>query len=215
MLGVDLPTLLIYTFVLVIALPAHELAHAWAADALGDPTPRSQGRLSLNPLVHLDLMGSLLLLFAGFGWAKPVQVNPGVLRRRSPAALMLVSAAGPLTNAALALVAAIPFWFGFAGEGIPPSGSIPSPEEFLITFVLINLVLALFNLLPIAPLDGEEVLSFFLPPRARAALAAVSPYGPFVLLGLILLGRFGELDPLGWLIFNPAKWLTLHLLGWA
>ena len=215
MLGVDLPTLLIYTFVLVIALPAHELAHAWAADALGDPTPRSQGRLSLNPLVHLDLMGSLLLLFAGFGWAKPVQVNPGVLRRRSPAALMLVSAAGPLTNAALALVAAIPFSFGFAGAGIPPSGSIPSPEEFLITFVLINLVLALFNLLPIAPLDGEEVLSFFLPPRARAALATVSPYGPFVLLGLILLGRFGELDPLGWLIFNPAKWLTLHLLGWA
>jgi Zn-dependent protease len=215
MLGVDLPTLLIYTFVLVIALPAHELAHAWAADALGDPTPRSQGRLSLNPLVHLDLMGSLLLLFAGFGWAKPVQINPGILRRRSPAALMLVSAAGPLTNAALALVAAIPFWFGFASEGIPPSESIPSPEEFLITFVLINLVLALFNLLPIAPLDGEEVLSFFLPPRARAALAAVSPYGPFVLLGLILLGRFGEFDPLGWLIFNPAKWLTLHLLGWA
>lgn len=215
MLGLDTATLITYALILLIALPAHELAHAWVADAFGDPTPRAQGRLSLNPLAHLDPIGSLLLIVAGFGWAKPVQVDAAVLRHRSRAALMLVSVAGPSTNALLALLAAVPFRLRLVSLDFAVNSSFPSFGQFLATFVLIDFVLMLFNLIPVSPLDGEEVLAFFLPPAGQRALASFRPYGPYVLLLLILLGRFGRFDPLGWLIFSPALWLTRHVIGLA
>jgi Zn-dependent protease len=98
-----------YVFVLLVAFTLHEFSHAWTATYFGDDTPRMNGRLTLNPLRHLDPIGSLLLLIAGFGWAKPVPVNPNVLQRRSAAAMMWVSMAGPFSNLVMAILAAIPF----------------------------------------------------------------------------------------------------------
>ena len=103
MLNISPATMISRIITLLIAFTIHEFSHAWVADYFGDDTPRAHGRLTLNPAVHLDLMGTLMLLFAGFGWAKPVPVNPFVLRRRSPAAMMLVSVAGPLSNLLLAI----------------------------------------------------------------------------------------------------------------
>ena len=213
MLGLDGATLITYALILVIALPAHELAHAWMADAFGDTTPRSQGRLSPNPLVHLDPIGSLLLIFAGFGWARPVQVDASILRRRSPAALMLVSVAGPLTNLVLALLGAALFRLGLVSTYFTTGTNFPTLGQFVSMFVLVNLVLMLFNLIPVAPLDGEEVLAFFLPAPGRSALAAFRPYGPYVLLVVVLLGRSGSFNPLGTIIFQPALWLARHFIG--
>jgi Zn-dependent protease len=212
--GTDAATFISYAIILIIALPAHELAHAAVASAFGDPTPRAQGRLSFNPLRHLDPFGSLMLLIAGFGWAKPVQVDPYILRRRSPAALALVSVAGPGTNLLLALLGSALFRLHILSLYWVESTSFPSAGQFFSTFVLINLVLMLFNLIPIAPLDGEEVLAFFLPPAGQRALASVRPYGMYILLALILVGRFGSgFNPLGTIIFNPATWLARHLIG--
>src|SRR3990172_12571109 len=109
--------------ILLVALPVHEFAHAWTADQLGDDTPRLAGRLTINPLAHLDVIGSLLLLFGGFGWAKPVPINPYALQRRTPAGVMIVAAAGPLSNLALALLFAIPFPLGL----VSASASIVVP----------------------------------------------------------------------------------------
>jgi Zn-dependent protease len=214
MFGTDTATFISYAIILLIALPAHELAHAAVAAAFGDPTPRAQGRLSFNPLRHLDPFGSIMLLVAGFGWAKPVQVDPYILRRRSPAALALVSVAGPGTNLLLALLGSILFRLHVLSLDWTYNSTFPTAGQFFSTFVLINLVLMLFNLIPIAPLDGEEVLAFFLPPSGQRVLASVRPYGMYVLLALIILGRLGRgFDPLGTVIFRPATWLARHLIG--
>src|SRR5690606_1904095 len=139
-------TLISRVIVLVIAFTVHEFAHAWTADRFGDPTPRMNGRLTLNPLSHLDPVGSLLLLIAGFGWARPVPVNPYALGRRSDAALMWVSLAGPLSNLMLALLGAIPLRLGLVTfQGFGPISFLPTLYMLLTEFVFINLVLMLFN----------------------------------------------------------------------
>ncbi|HET59071.1 MAG TPA: site-2 protease family protein, partial [Chloroflexi bacterium] len=156
----DISTLIAHLFVLLTAFSVHEFAHAWTANYFGDRTPELNGRLTLNPLVHLDPIGSLLLLIAGFGWAKPVPVNPYVLERRSPSALMWVSLAGPFSNLMMAIVAAIPFRLGLvsvsdAYSALATRGShiLPTLPQLLWVFISINLLLMVFNLLPIAPLD--------------------------------------------------------------
>ena len=151
-------------FVLVVAFTVHEFSHAWTADRFGDNTPRMNGRLTLNPLAHLDPIGSLLLLLGGFGWAKPVPVNPYALGRNSSAALMWVSLAGPGSNFLMAILGAIPLRLGLAsltGFG-PISGDFA--VNFLSEFVWINLALMVFNLIPLAPLDGEKIAEYFFPP---------------------------------------------------
>ena len=202
----SLPEILSRAFTLVIAFTIHEFAHAWAADRLGDDTPRLAGRLSLNPLRHLDPLGSLLLLVAGFGWAKPVPVNPYALQRRTPAGMMLVAAAGPLSNLALAILAALPFRAGLVGPTFVAGSLLPSLSGLLQTFIFINLILLLFNLIPISPLDGEKVLAYFLPPGGQATLARLRPYGPVILLLLIASGRMG-VNLLGLLVGTPARQL--------
>src|SRR4030042_1343868 len=184
----DLPTFISAAITLVIAFTVHEFAHAWTADRLGDDTPRLNGRLTLNPLVHLDPLGTLMLLFAGFGWAKPVPINPAALRRRSPAGAMLVAGApagvrlvapaGPLSNLLLAVLAAIPFRSGLLDLAGPAGRLLPSPSSFLLTFIFINLILLLFNLIPVAPLDGAKVLSYFLPSSGQKTLYRRRPHGP-------------------------------------
>ncbi len=190
--------------VLVAAFTVHEFAHALVADAFGDDTPRSQGRLTLNPLVHLDPLGSLLLLVAGFGWAKPVQINPYALERRSPWAPMLVALAGPASNLLMAIVGAVPIRLGWVSFSFQQTGWLPSIYYVLETFVLINLILMLFNLLPLFPLDGEKVLHFLLPPSGKAVMENLRPYGSIILLAVIFILPLAGFDILTNLIFNPA-----------
>jgi len=219
MLGLEPSTLICRIIVLLTAFSVHEFAHAWTADHFGDNTPRFNGRLTLNPLAHLDVMGSLLLLVAGFGWAKPVPVNSYVLQRRSPAALMWVSLAGPLSNFFMALVAAIPFRLNLvtANQAINDAyyGTqfLPTLPQFLWEFITINLILMLFNLIPLAPLDGEKILDFVLPPNFRNFFDSIRPYSPFILLvllfGLPLIG----IDVIGTILRPPLIFLTRLLTG--
>ena len=199
MLGLSLTTLISRILTLVIAFTVHEFSHALAADQLGDDTPRLQGRLTLNPLVHLDPIGSLMLVIAGFGWARPVQINPYAIQRRHPAGLMIVAAAGPFSNLLLAIVATIPVRAGLISV---TSSSFLS--QFFGAFIWINLILLFFNLLPIFPLDGEKILDFFLPPRGQDFLRQIRPYGMYILMGLIILGSFGSFDILGLIVMKPA-----------
>jgi Zn-dependent protease len=163
MLGLDPATLIARIIVLVITFTIHELAHAWTATQLGDETPRLNGRLTFNPLAHLDPMGSLLLLFAGFGWAKPVPINPYALNRRTPAGVMWVSLAGPFSNLLMAILAAVPIRMGLiaAYGGLTTTSAIlPTVPQIFDEFIYINLLLCLFNLIPLAPLDGEKIVDF-------------------------------------------------------
>lgn len=213
MLGLSLPTLITYAIVLMTAFSVHEFAHAWTANHFGDDTPRLYGRLTLNPLAHLDLMGSLMLVFAGIGWAKPVPVDPYALRRRSPAALMWVSLAGPLSNFLLAVLAAVPFRLGLFSALDISSTAIFSLPTFLDQFIIINLSLMLFNLIPLAPLDGEKVLEYFLPPQMSRSFQSIRPYGPMILLAVLFIGPLLGINVFGYLIGYPAYFLHGLLVG--
>lgn len=217
MLGNLTPDVLITRIIaLVIAFTVHEFAHAFVADRFGDDTPRSQGRLTLNPLVHLDPLGSLLLLVVGFGWARPVQINPYALERRSPAAPMLVALAGPASNLLMAIAAALPLRFGLVAFSVNFSGGwLPTGYELLSEFVFINLLLMIFNLIPIFPLDGEKVLQFFLPPSGKAFMENLRPYSMFILLGLIFLLPSIGVNLMQDLVFQPAisLWQYITLGG--
>jgi Zn-dependent protease len=173
---------------LLLAISFHEYAHARAAVAWGDPTPARQGRLTLNPLAHLDPLGTLLLIVARFGWAKPVEVNPFYFRRHRRLAMITVSLAGPVANLVLAYAAAVVLAL-WAPLGYPAS--------FLSWFLLYNVVLAAFNLLPLPPLDGSKVVGELLPPSARLAYWRLETYGPWLLLILVATGMVGRvLSPL-------------------
>lgn len=154
----------------LIAITFHEFAHAFAADKLGDDTPRLQGRLSLNPLAHLDPIGSLMLLFARVGWGKPVQINPTNFNRTISMSKgeAIVSAAGPIMNFILAIIFCIIYFIiqKFAGAfAVTQAGNIVM--TIIMSTVLINLGLGIFNLIPIPPLDGSKIFLRFLPYRAQ------------------------------------------------
>jgi len=213
MLNLDAPTTISRIITLIIAFTLHEFAHAFTANTLGDDTPRLAGRLTLNPFAHLDLMGTLMLLMAGFGWAKPVPVNPYTLRRKSKAGLMLVSLAGPLTNLLLAVIAAIPLRFNLVPLDFISGHFLPTFSQFLLEFIFINLALFLFNLIPLAPLDGEQVLLFFMPPAFKRAYGNIRPYGPIILLAIVFVGPMLHFDILGIIIREPLLLLTKFLIG--
>ena len=202
MLNLSVPEIISRVITLVIAFTVHEFSHAFMADRFGDDTARLNGRLTLNPLKHLDIIGSLMLIMMGFGWAKPVPINPSKLRQHSKAAVMWVSVAGPASNLAMALCASILIRFNF----IPMTASgkiLPSPFEFVLTFIFINILLLVFNLIPISPLDGEKVLEFLLPEQLSASYAKLKPYGPLLLLVIVfVLPRFG-VDIMS-LLMNPV-----------
>ncbi len=212
MLNLSATELISRLLTLVIALTLHEYAHARAAAFFGDDTPRLAGRLTLNPLRHLDPLGSLMLVVAGYGWAKPVPINPAVLRQRSRAAVMLVSLAGPFSNLLLALLASLPYHLLRASAGAS-SGALNFLNQFLISFVVLNVTLCVFNLLPVAPLDGEKVLEYLLPEPARRALYAVRPYGMFILLALVFVLPMLGVDAFGALVRAPVLAISHFLLG--
>lgn len=184
LISIALPFLIV-----LVSLTIHEAAHAFTAEKLGDPTARLLGRVSLNPLVHIDPIGTILLpLLAAYsgwpiiGWAKPVPVNVSRLRngRRD---FMLVAAAGPISNLLQALVASIAYRVLAAG----PSGGGMAAQVCMF-FVIINLLLAFFNLIPVPPLDGGNVLAGLLPESAEPMFGFLRQYGFIVLYGLLLTG---------------------------
>ncbi len=209
----DPPTIIARVITLVIAFTLHEYAHAWAATQFGDYTAMDAGRLTLNPLSHLDPVGTLMLILVGFGWAKPVPINPAIIRRNNPAGVMWVSLAGPLSNLLMALAAAMPLRFSLVDITQPSGAIFPSLGFFLLTFVLINITLFIFNLLPLAPLDGEKVLSFFLPRSWQPALDGIRRYSPMILLLLIFVGPRMGFDLIGKLVHEPVMAIARFLIN--
>lgn len=176
--------------IIFIALPVHELAHAATAVALGDPTPRAQGRYTLNPAAHIDPMGAILILFTGFGWARPVQWNPRNIDIDPRLGSILVSAAGPLSNLALAFVSVY----------LLSLSSLGFAETFLFNFARINVLLFVFNLIPVPPLDGSHILFALLPDSTYAIRAQLSRYGFLVLLVVIFFASGLILGPTNWIL---------------
>ncbi|UCE17895.1 MAG: site-2 protease family protein [Gemmatimonadota bacterium] len=191
--------------VLLFAVVIHEVSHGWMADRLGDPTARYAGRLTLNPLPHIDLFGSVLLpamlLLSGshflFGYAKPVPVNPYNLRdpKRD---MMWVGLSGPAVNIILAFCCGILFRLLYRPGVV---GVFGIPVSFLAIGVIINLVLACFNLIPIPPLDGSRILLRFLPPEYEYSFLRLERYGIFIVFGLIIVGPMIGLNIIGWILF--------------
>lgn len=180
----SLESLILWAPAILFALTVHEYAHGWVADRLGDPTAREAGRLTFNPLAHLDPIGTLMLFLVHFGWAKPVPVNPYNLR--NPKRDMIwVSLAGPVANILLAVLCAQVL------KGLFSMG-ITSDVLFRMLYygVLINLILAVFNLIPIPPLDGSKILMGLLPPEQAFRFAQLERSGPVILIVLVMFNRW-------------------------
>ena len=196
MFSIDPAALFIAFTVLIISLTVHEAAHAWSADLLGDPTAASLGRVSLNPAVHVDVIGTivfpLLAMVSGIpiiGWAKPVPVSPEHLGPHWRRKFMVIAAAGPASNLVLAGLAAVLIHIGFTATG---SSLDQTTTRLLFTALSLNVLLAVFNMLPVPPLDGGNVLAGLLPPSGAEVFDRLRPYGFLILYALLLTGVFGR-----------------------
>ena len=182
---------------LVVCLTVHEFSHALVATRLGDRLAQSMGRLTLNPLKHLDPLGGLMVLMVGFGWAKPVPVNPAALRGDPRRGMAIVAFAGPLSNTLMAAVLCIPFKAGVVAWPNTYASFLQSQTEQILAtalfiLIMINLLLAVFNLIPIAPLDGSKAILGLLPRHVADAFRRLEPWGPGILLTVILLDVFAN-----------------------
>ncbi len=181
----DEPQLFVaFVVAVIVGITFHEFSHAAVASLQGDQTARSEGRLTLNPISHLDPLGSIALVVAGFGWGRPVPVNPTRLRNRRFGAVM-VGLAGPAANFVIALVAVVALRVVYPTVGT--TFDVDFSVTLLYTLVAVNVVLGVFNLLPIPPLDGSTLLSLALPPSRQNIVAFLNQYGIFLLLGLLIL----------------------------
>jgi Zn-dependent protease len=202
---------------LLIAIDVHECAHAWMANELGDSTARYAGRLSLNPLVHLDPMGTLMMLFSvfsgfGIGWGKPVPVNPLYLRRGPRVGMGLVAAAGPLSNLVLAAIVAVPIRLGLTMSW--------TLINLLLVVISVNISIALFNLLPIPPLDGASILRGILSTiraqwayQVSQAFDRIGAQGYMIFVLLILVDQFLPISILGLVLGLPHDLLFRLIVG--
>ena len=178
--------------VLLFALVFHEFSHGWVAYKLGDPTAKNQGRLTLNPIAHLDPFGSMMILFVGFGWAKPVPVDSRYLANPRED-MMKIAFAGPASNLFLALI---------GGGLIRLTGYAGPLTSMLILFTQINISLAVFNMIPIPPLDGSQIFSGIMIRRNPQLVMQLQMYGPQILMGLILFGMFTGVSVI-WAFMSP------------
>jgi Zn-dependent protease len=213
----DIRTFIAGALGILIALDVHEFFHAWVADWLGDPTARYLGRISLNPLVHLDPLGTLMLFLAattgrGIGWGKPVPVNPNRLRFGPRVGMGIVSFAGPFANLVTATAFGLPLRLG---TELPGTLSV-----LFLQIMFINVGLAVFNLIPLPPLDGYGVLQGILAGvhgptgyRLSQSLAALERQGPMLLLLLILAGQFLRFDILGLFMDPLVMFFSRLILG--
>lgn len=210
MFNLDIPTIIERVIVLLIAFTVHELAHAVTADYLGDPTPRRMGRITLNPLKHLDPFGTIMLIIAGFGWAKPVMTNPMNMRGNPRTSMAVVAFAGPLSNLVMAGIAAIFFRLGLIDINVLMSGGGElSFSSLVFQFLYINLALAFFNLLPVPPLDGSRILYAILPAEMVYRLRPLEQYG-FMILFLVV---FFVPQVLNVLVWTPVQATARLLIG--
>ena len=206
LLSTDPLAFVIVAVALVLSLTVHEFAHAWSADRLGDPTPRRSGRVTLNPVSHLDPFGALLLLVAGFGFARPVPINPANLGRWGTVA---VAAAGPISNLLIALLCALLLRFlpesaWFAGSDLSTLGRV------LFTVLSVNVVLAVFNLIPIPLLDGSRILGGLVPSLGRSlAQFEAMPFSFVLVMGFIYLAS----EPIGRVIGAVQNWVFQFILS--
>jgi Zn-dependent protease len=209
MFDADLVQTLLRFFVLTISLTFHEAAHALAAYRLGDPTAEREGRLTLNPMVHFDLMGTLMILFAPIGWAKPVPVDPRNLKNPQRD-MSLIALAGPGSNIALGLIGCI----AYAVMG--RVGMDEGWHRLLMAFITVNFALAIFNLLPVFPLDGSKSLSLLLSTKQASRWDELSMrWGLYPLIGIIVWSAFIGGGPLMWWfsLWRPLLNPLGHLFG--
>jgi Zn-dependent protease len=203
---------------LFVAFGVHESSHAWVAYLLGDPTAKEAGRISLNPLAHLDPVGTLMMLLVGVGWGKPVRVDATRLRYGPKTGMALVGAAGPAANFALAILLAIPLRLHLVPFRPQVVVGLPiSWGEFAFWLVWFNLMLGLFNLLPFTPLDGSRILGFFLPDRWFYWLARYERVALMIFLALFIpltIGeRFGRVRVISGAIIPAVRFLWRALTG--
>ncbi len=210
---------------ILIAITFHEFAHAFAADKLGDDTPRRQGRLSLNPFTHLDLFGTIMLVFAGFGWGKPVEINPRNFNRDISLnkAEAIVAAAGPIMNFILAIlfeivlclmIKFVPDLYVVGGDIFATSEMWRVVAQIVMSIISINIGLGVFNLIPLPPLDGSKILSGFLPYNARNWLDSHSQIFELIFIALWIVGILSLIiSPLISIINNGITNLFLSMFG--
>ncbi|MBE6900529.1 MAG: site-2 protease family protein [Ruminococcaceae bacterium] len=187
----DIYTFLLRFIVAIISLPIHECAHGYAAYRMGDYTAKREGRLTLNPLMHFDVFGTIAMVLFGFGWAKPVPIN--VLNFENPKKGMMISSlAGPMSNIGLAFISMVLYKLSYIPQYMGISGAFLSTVQmFLLYMITINITLGVFNLIPIPPLDGSRIATYFLPQRIYFK---IMQYENLIFIGLIVALWFGVLD---------------------
>jgi Zn-dependent protease len=198
---------------ILFALTVHEYAHGWVALKFGDPTAKMAGRLTLNPLSHLDPIGTIMLFIIHLGWAKPVPVNPYYFRdpKRD---MMWVSLAGPGANVLTAFGCGLLIRFFLPMNPDLHSSTLGIIMQMIVFGLVINLVLAFFNLIPIPPLDGSKILMGILPPRYEEPFMQLERLGPFLLIGIIFIGRALQI-PILWGILSPFVSFFSYLFAGA
>ena len=211
----DTMTLLKYgtkIIVLFLCIPIHEFAHAWAATKMGDVTPRYQGRLTLNPFAHLDIWGSIMIFFVGFGWGKPVQVNPNNFKNYRKG-MAITSAAGPISNLICAFIGMILYKvFAVLFTANLSSMGLYWAAIIFQYIAILNLGLAVFNLIPIYPLDGQKILSYFTSAKFNRFM---SEYENYIAIAFMILVVTGVLDrPIGYLQ-EGMLWIMDKLTFWV